>query len=342
MKALNKKNDLEGQIKLAELPTFTVINSQKAIPKKVTLIFDEAESSFVESFIEKYDDKKVVFTKYIDWNKALKEDILAKFDYIVFFVSEKSMKNNGIIRLLLNNYKNSNFIAIISDSIFLEFEGRVIIYKYWEEQLSFAKEIIQSNIINKDVCKQYIICENIIQMLGDFFDKVYEDNLLREKIEDVFESRLSQDGIHDFRKKHSETNQDVSKQQNEEQSLESREVLNDMNQNNFYAENITINNGGDKSRFKTTINNNEQVEEINRIMEQIKKDLAYLQKSDADKISNAIDDLKAEIKKGKLEKGKINSVLEMIASMVTITTGIPNLTENLNQLINYMKLLPMH
>lgn len=342
MKTLSKKKDLEGQIKLAEFPTFTVINSEKAIPKKVTLIFDGADSSYVESFIDKYDEKKVVFSKYINWNKALNENILEKFDYILFFVSERSMKNNGIIRLLLKNYKNNNFITIISDPIFLELKGRVIIYKYWEEQLSYAKGIIQSNIINKDVCNQYILYENIMQMLGDFFDKAYEDNLLRENIEDVFESRLSQDGIHDLRKKYSESNQDVPKQQKEKQNTESREVLDYMNQNNYYAENITINNGRDKSRFKTTINNSEQTEEINRIMEQIKNDLTNLQTTDADKISNAIDDLKEEMKKGKLEKGKINTVLEVLASMIAVATGIPNLAENLSQLINHIKLLPMH
>lgn len=342
MKTLGKKKDLAGQINLSELPAFTVINSEKAIPKKVILIFDEAESSIVGKFVGEYDEKKVIFTKYSDWNKVLKKDILVKADYILFFVSEKSMKNKSIMRLLLKYYKNNKFIAIILDSILLELTGRVEIYKYWREKLDYAKNIIQSGIINKDVCKEYFICEEVIQILGNFFDKAYEDNLLRDRIEDVFDSRLSEDGINDLRNKYSSTDKDGSKHQKGKPVSMERKALDKMNQNNYYAKFMTVNTGGDNARFKSTVNSNEQTEKIYRTMEQIASDIKSLQESDADKISNAIADLSKEMEKGKLEKGKINSILNILASMVTVATGIPNLKEHLKQLIDYVKMLPMH
>lgn len=202
MKALGKRNDLAGQIKIADLATFPVNKINNIVPKKVTLLYDKSDSFKAKAFIEKFDENKVIYAKNIEQNGSFEEEMLGTYDYIVFFISEKSVKNDKLMRVLLNIYKRNNFIAIIIDPIIFEFKERVKIYKYWEGRLNYADELLKSSMINKDVCQEYLICKDIVQMLGELLYKAYEDNIMKDMVEDVFADRLSQDGINNVKKSH--------------------------------------------------------------------------------------------------------------------------------------------
>ena len=95
-----------------------------------------------------------------------------------------------------------------------------------------------------------------------------------------------------------------------------------------------LNIGGDVESV-CTVNYNDI--NIDAIIENIKKNILDVSESNGKKIIDAIEQVKEEINKEKPNKNKIRNGIDILTSMMTLANGIPNLAQNINEFIDYVK-----
>lgn len=109
--------------------------------------------------------------------------------------------------------------------------------------------------------------------------------------------------------------------------------------------NVTYNvNGGqvniandNSTMYVTQINNGKSVEQLDTIIKGIKDNLSKLKKEDAEEITDVVDMAKEELNKPKPKAGRLRNCLSLIAPMITIANGIPDLAVNLQRLSDYIQ-----
>ena len=94
-----------------------------------------------------------------------------------------------------------------------------------------------------------------------------------------------------------------------------------------------INTANDKSTIHATQNNGVTLSELDNIINGITENLSALKKEDVDAIEDVINMIKEEFAK---PEPKVN--LNLIAPMFTIANGIPDLSEHLHRLIDYINM----
>lgn len=85
-----------------------------------------------------------------------------------------------------------------------------------------------------------------------------------------------------------------------------------------------------------TQNNGVSAGELGEIIRKIKEDLPALEREDADKISDIVDMVKEEIGRPEPRAGRLRNCVTLIAPMITIANGLPNLANNLQRLMDYV------
>lgn len=103
----------------------------------------------------------------------------------------------------------------------------------------------------------------------------------------------------------------------------------DGGQFNFAKDNATIN---------ATQNNGVNVSELDSIIKGIMDNLSDLKKEDAESIEDSIEMVREELAKPEPKVSRLRSCVTLLAPMLTITNGIPALANNLQGLIDYIKM----
>lgn len=98
---------------------------------------------------------------------------------------------------------------------------------------------------------------------------------------------------------------------------------------NFAKDNATIN---------ATQNNGVKVDELESIIKGIMDNLSNLKKDDAESIEDTIEMVRGELAKPEPKVSRLRSCVSLLAPMLTITNGIPVLANNLQGLIDYIKM----
>lgn len=109
--------------------------------------------------------------------------------------------------------------------------------------------------------------------------------------------------------------------------------------------NMTLNmNGGqfnyakDNATINATQNNGVNASELDSIIKGIIENLSDLKKEDAESIKDAVDMVREELAKPEPKVSRLRSCVTLLAPMLTITNGIPTLANNLQGLIDYIKM----
>lgn len=98
---------------------------------------------------------------------------------------------------------------------------------------------------------------------------------------------------------------------------------------NYAKDNATIN---------ATQNNGVNVSELDSIIKDIMENLSDLKKEDTESIIDAVEMVREELAKPEPKVSRLRSCVTLLAPMLTITNGIPALANNLQGLIDYIKM----
>lgn len=99
-----------------------------------------------------------------------------------------------------------------------------------------------------------------------------------------------------------------------------------------------INTANDKSTIHATQNNGVTLSELDNIINGITENLSPLKKEDVDAIEDVINMIKEEFAKPEPKVNRLRNYLNLIAPMFTIANGIPDLSEHLHRLIDYINM----
>ena len=78
--------------------------------------------------------------------------------------------------------------------------------------------------------------------------------------------------------------------------------------------------------------------ELDNIINGITENLSALKKEDVDAIEDVINMIKEEFAKPEPKVNRLRNYLNLIAPMFTIANGIPDLSEHLHRLIDYINM----
>jgi len=111
---------------------------------------------------------------------------------------------------------------------------------------------------------------------------------------------------------------------------------------NMLRESVTFNiNGqvnitGDGGNICAVQNNNININEIDIIVREIMQNISKVSHEDAETIVDAVEMVQEEIKKNEPNKKVISNGIKLIATMISVVNGIPNLAENLKKFVEYI------
>ena len=107
--------------------------------------------------------------------------------------------------------------------------------------------------------------------------------------------------------------------------------------------NMTLNVSGgqinfvkDNGTITATQNNGISNNELDTIITEIKNNLSNLEKGEAEKIIDAVDLTMEELTKQQPKISRLKNCITLIAPLVTIANGIPNLSNNLQRLQEFI------
>lgn len=77
-------------------------------------------------------------------------------------------------------------------------------------------------------------------------------------------------------------------------------------------------------------------DKLSKIIQEITGNLSGLKKEDEEEIRDVLDMVKKEFEKPKPSTSRLRNCVTLIAPMITIANGIPNLANNLQRLVDYI------
>lgn len=328
MNALGKHNSCTGQMTLDFL---VYKNQQKEAIKdqdvpKVSLLFDEEDAGRVEDF-------KYNFTG-IDY-KALYSD---KVDYLLVFLSKRSLKNENFLRIFLDindGGDTGKIVGVIIDDDLRRMEVRFKLYEYYHNEFVNICNFKKENGSNADIRQCGDMYERCSEEIGKFLDKTLKDEK-HQKIcaEDKFDSCLKNDGKNGLRLRHSKKMDEKNVQ--EENRMETKNEYNNCTIVNADKSNqINFNEGSEN--FSVIQKNGIEEGELKDMCDALVNEIHLLNEEDKIEFKKLIEDMKEEFRDSqKTKENKLNKCLKLIASMLTIANGTPTLWENIQNLQSFL------
>ena len=96
-----------------------------------------------------------------------------------------------------------------------------------------------------------------------------------------------------------------------------------------------VNVASDNATINATQNNGIQSDELDRIVKAIMDNLSSVNKEDAETIVDSVSMIKDELLKPEPKRTIISNGIKLLAPMISIVNGIPTLTTNIQNLIDF-------
>ena len=122
-----------------------------------------------------------------------------------------------------------------------------------------------------------------------------------------------------------------------ETNIETFEDRMDMPKDNVTLHfNGQVNIARDGSNIYAIQNNNISIDEVDIMVRNIMQNLSEVSREDAETIVDAVEMVQEEIKKNEPNKKVISNGIKLIATMISVVNGIPDLAENLKKFVEYI------
>lgn len=293
----------------------------------VFVLNDEGDKSYAEEIERELKTRNIKVKRSISEFSTFYEkeiNVFREVTYMIVLVSENFLNNWQAMETLLCNYKtqesNEKIIPLIVDDLFYNpIEKTKAIKKLEDEINQCAKEYFDENY-NGDIAEDLRKMQRIAAMIKEFI----KFSLKRDKKSDnTLSLRIRNYVKHDM-------GIDLDKGGHKDMENYNSTVNINCEQINIAHENATIN---------VIQNKGVNTSELESIIKGIMANLSKLKQEDADKITDLVEMVQTELAQSKPKPGRLKNCLALIAPMLSVANGIPELTANLNGLQEFIKQL---
>lgn len=297
-------------------------NNIVSFPIKIFVLYHNTNKEQILDMESKLANKSLEFENNlanVKSNSNRKLKLLRYFDYIVVILSKKCLEDYTLMEVLADNFvigkngKNKKIIPIIIEQDIYEPETRAQIIKWWIDRYNDYEKNFFRGKYGDDISKTLEKMQQIIEMLKMFL--VFSKDKDIKSDEEPY-SRLIK--------------------KIEEYSGVIHERSGVLVNNNYNYNQCQIINAEDDSTVNATQNNGISKDELKSIVDLIENNLEKLNQEQAEDLKDTLSMVVEEFNTGTPRVGRLRKCLTLLAPMITVTNGIPILTENLQKVYDYI------
>lgn len=320
---MNKGGSCSGQLTLMDFVKTKPVKSIMYQCKPVAyLVYGECDRERVNAFRQCFVD-----VEFIDECNRREQ-----VDYVLLFISKKTLKNEMFLERFLDSYQYKNgkkILGFIIDNEIYYQKSRMKLYKYYEKRYKRANKLIQSGTTNDDIRHVMGIYERSRQKVGDYLNEIlYADKGICA--ENRFEELLRDDTGKGHRiRMGSET---------ENKGMQENSTMN-VNYNNCYIRESNNGNSGEVNSYGdyNVINRGIGKDELECLCDAVTGNISALNEENQKRVKDMLVEVQTMYRDERQSpKDRLGKCLTNVATMLTIIKALPNAVEQLQKLQTFL------